>query len=192
MTLYPLALFIHFAGLIVLFSAFFLHMRGDIELRRATTMEQAQPCIALLKSSGPMFPIGSSLLFLSGVYMSSAQWSFSTPWVSVGIVAVIAMSVVGGIVGGRHGESVKAHSTQIRGPIPSEFDVVIRQRRPQIMSLALGGGALGIVWIMAAKSGWTGSIVAVLGGYVVGAFAGAITTGRSDAVIDGRRGGGGQ
>lgn len=172
MDLYAIALFIHFVGLIVLFSAFVLHARGDRQLRRATSMEQAHVCIMLLKASGPMFPVGSMLLLLSGLYMSQPRWSFSTPWVTVGIAGVIAMSVIGGIVGGRHGGALKVYADQTRGPIPPELALVIRQRGPQITSLALGGAALGIVWIMAAKSNWTASIAVILTAAILGALAG--------------------
>ena len=172
MNFYTMALFAHFLGFIALFGAFVIHWRADRRLRMATNMDQARECIAFLNATGPMFPAGSLFLVLSGLYMTGVQWSFRTPWIVMALGGVVAMAIAGGAVGRRQGKALEAKASSASGPIPAELAEVIRRRGPGIVNLTVNGGALGIVWIMAAKPGWAGSIAAILIGAVAGAVFG--------------------
>jgi hypothetical protein len=136
-------------------------------------MEGAHENIAILKSTAPMFPLGTLLLILSGLYLATTQWSISTPWVVIALVSLVLIAAVGAVVGGRHGKSIERHATQLRGPIPDELARVIQRPSPEIISFGLGGAALGLLWIMEAKPGWTGSAMTVAIGAALGALIGA-------------------
>jgi hypothetical protein len=178
MNLYTIALFAHFLGFITLFGAFVLHWRADRRLRMATNMDQARECIAFLNATGPMFPAGSLFLVLSGLYMTSVQWSFRTPWIVIALAGVVAMAVAGGAAGSRQGRALETKAPAASGPIPADLAEVIRRRGPEIVNLTVNGGALGIVWIMAAKPGWAGSIAALVVGVAAGAVFGLLAVRR--------------
>jgi hypothetical protein len=170
MQIYSIALFLHFLGLITLFGAFAIYLRTGARLRAATAMEEAHSCLGLLESTNPMFPAGLMLLLASGVVMLITRWRSAQPWIVVGLVGLVAITAIGGVVSSRQLRAIRDAAPADERSISAELERAIANRAPWLVTAALAGGALGIVWVMTIKPGWVGSIAAVTIATVLGAF----------------------
>ena len=172
---YDIALFVHMLGLITLFGAFVISVRAGARLRRATTIEQVRTWLGLLESTGPMFPAGLGLLLLSGVYMTVNTWRSMHPWIMIPLVGVILLGALGNGVVGRRLRTMSAAARESGEAPPEHLSRLIADPLTWTMMAALNGLALGIVWVMTTKSGWAGSIGAVMVGAAVGAVLGSLS-----------------
>jgi predicted integral membrane protein DUF2269 len=175
MLLYNIALFVHLLGLVTLFAAFALYLRAGARLRTAISIDQARSWLDLLESTNPMFPAGLMLLLASGVYMMVTRWRPPPPWIVVGLVGLVAITVIGGIVSSRQLRTIRAAASADQHSISAELERAIAMRAPWLITNALNGAAVGIVWVMTIKPGWAGSVAAVAIGTALGAFVEALT-----------------
>jgi hypothetical protein len=115
----------------------------------------------------------------SGLFMAADFWSFTTPWVVVAITGVVVMGGIGGSVQGRYFAAISrtARATEA-GPVPLSLSELIAAPALWVSVAAPDVGTVGILWTMAIKPGWTGSIVAVAGMAMLGAIAGYIVSSR--------------
>ena len=79
MNLYSIALFVHMLGLIALFGGLVMIQNAGRVLRGSAIWEDARRCLVVMRPTAGMFAGGAVLLLLSGLYMTSARWSFSFP-----------------------------------------------------------------------------------------------------------------
>jgi hypothetical protein len=174
MTAYELALFAHLLGVVTLFAAIALVESAGIRLRRAASVEQVRLWVGLTRSAAPLFPVSLLAVLGSGLFMAADSWTFTTPWVVVAIVAVVVLGGIGGAVQGRYFAAIARTAAATEdGPVPQRLSELIAAPALWVAVVAPDVGALGILWTMAIKPGWTGSIVAVAGLAMVGAIAGA-------------------
>jgi len=167
-----IALFIHLLGVIALFVAMAVVQLSGARIRSSSTVEEVRLWLKLLQATNRMFPIGSLLILLSGLYMTARMWSFRMPWVVVAMASIVVMGVVGGrVVGQGIGRLFGAASGM--GPVSSELVRVARAPGLWVAATAVNGMALGLIWIMVRKSGWVESIVAVGALAALGAALGA-------------------
>jgi hypothetical protein len=171
-TAQSVALFIHLLGVITLFIAIGLLQRGGARLRASTTAEEMRTWLSLVQTTRRMFPAAFILILLSGLYMADQSWSFDTPWIVVAIVSVVVMGALGGGVVGRGFAAIGRTITESGTASP---DVARTVSNPAlwIAATALNGIALGVLWLMAIKPGWTHSIVAVVVGGAIGGAVGS-------------------
>jgi hypothetical protein len=113
------------------------------------------------------------MVLASGLLMAAGFWSFTTPWVVVAIAGVVVMGGIGGSVQGRYFAAIgrTAWATE-DGPVPQHLSKLIGAPALWVSVAAPDVGTVGILWTMATKPGWTGSIVAVAGMAMLGAIAG--------------------
>ncbi len=178
MLAYNIALFIHFLGLIAVFGGFVLVARAGSRLRAATDMEQVRMWLALLNTTGPMFGGGYGLLLLSGIYMAATRWRAAHPWLVVAMLSLLAVWIVSGVVVGRHVRAINAAAAATTGSISGELAFQIANPSLWRTAGALNGLALGVVFVMTVKPGWTGSIVVAVIAAGIGSVIGAVTTRR--------------
>jgi hypothetical protein len=173
MTAYELALFAHLLGVVTLFAAIGLVETAGARLRRAATVEQVRLWVDLTRWAAPLFPVALLTVLASGLFMTADSWTFTTPWVVVAIVGVVALGGIGASVQGRYFAAIgrTAAATQ-DGPVPRRLNELIAAPTLWIAVVAPDIATLGIVWTMATKPGWTGSIIAVAGLATIGAIAG--------------------
>src|SRR5262245_58348870 len=173
-----IALFIHLMGVITLFVAIGIVQRGGARIRGASTVGEMRLWLGLVESTNRMFPAGTLLILLSGLYLAARFWSFRVPWVSVAMASIVVMAVVGGTVIGRGLRKI-AGAAAGSGPVSVDLARIARRPAPWIAAAALNGMALGVVWIMVRKSGWAESIAVILAFAVIGTLAGIAMTGRT-------------
>jgi hypothetical protein len=179
MTAYELALFAHLVGVVTLFAAIALVQTAGARLRRAAKVQHVRLWVDLTRTAAPLFPVALLTVLASGLFMAADFWSFTTPWVVVAIAGVIVMGGIGGSVQGRYFAAIgrTARATE-DGPVPQSLSELIAAPALWVSVAAPDVGTLGILWTMAIKPGWTGSIVAVAGMAMLGAIVGYILSNR--------------
>ena len=137
MTLYSIALFLHVIGALLLFVL--LTVEG-VTLRQGTTGARFNRIVG---------PISALLILVPGLYMvaSSEGWS---GWVAVGLIAWVAVAVIGAITG----------IGFLRGRVS--------RRTVAISWSARVGLSVAVVFVMTVKPDLLGSSAAVVAGLVAG------------------------
>ena len=173
MDLYGLALFIHILGVITLFGAFVLIQRVGIQLRAAETVEQVQMWMRILLPVRRMFASAAIFLLVTGLYMTSRAWTWETPWVVVGIAAVVVPVGLGNTLAGPALRRIGMTAGQATpGSVTDELRGLIRNPTLWTVMSANNGAALGAIWIMTNKPSLLASIAIVAGLGIVGAVMG--------------------
>jgi hypothetical protein len=173
MTVYEFALFTHLLGVVTLFAAIALVETAGARLRRAANVQHVRLWVDLTRTAAPLFPVALLTVLGSGLFMTADSWTFTTPWVVVAIAGLIVMGGIGGSVQGRYFAAIgKTSRATEDGPVPQRLSELIAAPAVWVSVAAPDAGALGILWTMATKPGWTGSIVAVAGMAMLGAIAG--------------------
>jgi hypothetical protein len=172
-------LFFHLLGVVTLFVAIGVVQLGRARIRAASTVEELQQWLGLVRTARPMFPVAFGLILLSGLFMAGTMWNFKAPWI---VVALVSVPIMGGLGGGVVGQGIVAIGRAAegsRGPIPPELRRVIDRPATWIAATALPGMATGVIWLMVAKPGWVQStaVIATLG--LAGAAAGVALVRRS-------------
>jgi hypothetical protein len=129
---------------------------------------------------GKFFPIAILGLFGTGAYMTSETtfpWTWSTPWIEVGIAALVVLTVQGAGIGERTGHKLQA-AMQANGPGPLGPEARRMALHPGLWVVEFTniGIVFGVVWNMTQKPGLGESIAAVLVGYAVGAVLALLLT----------------
>lgn len=182
MSVYNVALFIHFLGLIALFAGFAIYQRAGMRLRSANVLVEARIWLDLLMTTRGMFLGGSVMLLLTGLVMAWIRWREPIPWMTVAIVGLIAISMLAFIAnrGLRPFARPTALHVRVSDPVPSDLTRAIEERSQWIMMGAANGMALAIVWLMITKPGWLMSISILLALALLGAAMAARLTRRSE------------
>jgi hypothetical protein len=169
--MYQFILFLHIVALAIGLAAGGILLVCLIQLRSARTLEQAAPFGAVAGKVEKAFPVAILGLFLTGAYMTSDIWTWSTPWIDVAIAGLVVLGVQGPLVGGRQAHKLK-HALMENGPGPLSEATRRMARHPRLWwaELANLGVVFGVIWNMTHKAGWTEAIVALVVGYAAGAL----------------------
>jgi hypothetical protein len=151
-------------------------------LRAAQTLADALPWGILAGKTERAFPVAILGLFLTGAYMTSDVWTWSTAWIDVAIVSLVVIAAQGVLIAGRRAKALeRALEANGAGQLSDGARAMTCDRALWIVSFANPGIVLGVVWVMTQKPGAAGAIAAVVVGYVIGTLA-AIQFGKPAAV----------
>lgn len=177
---YKIALFLHICGALALFAAVAIELVGIFGFRRASTVEQVRLHARILKITEPMFPLAAVTLLGAGIVLTITSWSFTTPFITVGIVTLVVMAILGPAVQGKTWKAVEEAAHELPdGPVPPQLRRLMEEPRAWA---ATGGsvlGALGVVANMTLKPGWGVAVATVVIGYGIGAVAGRMLVART-------------
>ena len=169
MDAYRTVLFFHLLSLFLGFGAAAILGLSLFRLRAASTGSDALPWSALAGKTERVFPVSIVGLFITGAYMTSDSWTWSTGWIDVAIVALIVIAAQGVLIAGRRAKSLEQMlGANGSGPLSSDARKMTCDRALWIVSFANPGIVLGVVWTMTQKPGMAGAIVAVVIGYSLG------------------------
>ena len=172
MSAYNVALFFHVLGVVALFVAIGIQQWGGAQVRRAASLEHVRLWVGFVQASQNLYPPAVVLVLAGGLFMAGKAWSFTTPWIVVGLSGLVAMIVLGILVVGRRFEAIKAAaSAGGTGRVPAKVAQLLARPGAWACLFALNGTAIGILWLMTNKPGWAGSIAVVA---VVASVAGAV------------------
>jgi hypothetical protein len=177
---YHSVLYVHLLSLFVGVGAAAVLLACLFQLRAARTVEQAGPWGMMAGKMGKYFPIAILGLFATGAYMTSETtfpWTWSTPWIEVGIAALVLLAVQGAGIAERTGHKLGA-ALQANGPGPLGPEARRMALHPGLWVVEFTniGIVFGVVWNMTEKPGLGESIAAVLVGYAVGAVLALLIT----------------
>ncbi len=180
MNTYHYVLYVHLLALFVGVGAASVLLACLLQLRAARTLEQAVPWGMMAGKMGKFFPIAILGLFGTGAYMTSETtfpWTWSTPWIEVGIAALVVLTVQGAGIAERTGHKLGA-ALQANGPGPLGPEARRMALHPGLWVVEFSniGIVFGVVWNMTEKPGLGESIAAVLVGYAVGAVLALLIT----------------
>jgi hypothetical protein len=170
MDTYHVVLYLHLIALFIGIGAGSVLLACLFQLRAARTVEQAVPWGMLSGKVARLFPVAILGLFLTGAYMTHKFWTWGTSWIVVAIAGLVLLGVQGGGIAEHTAKKLQA-AMRANGPGPLGAEARRMTLHPGlwVVEFANFGIVLGVVWNMTEKSGWGGSIAAVLVGYAVGA-----------------------
>jgi hypothetical protein len=169
MDTYHVVLYLHLIALFIGIGAGSVLLACLFQLRAARTVEQAVPWGMLSGKVARLFPVAILGLFLTGAYMTHKFWTWGTSWIVVAIAGLVLLGVQGGGIAEHTAKKLQA-AMRANGPGPLGAEARRMTLHPGlwVVEFANFGIVLGVVWNMTEKSGWGGSIAAVLVGYAVG------------------------
>jgi hypothetical protein len=179
---YRTVLFLHLLFLFLGIGAAAILGVSLFRLRAAQTLADALPWGILAGKTERAFPVAILGLFLTGAYMTSDVWTWSTAWIDVAIVSLVVIAAQGVLIAGRRAKALeRALEANGAGQLSDGARAMTCDRALWIVSFANPGIVLGVVWVMTQKPGAAGAIAAVVVGYVIGTLA-AIQFGKPAAV----------
>jgi hypothetical protein len=167
---YHYVLYVHLLSLFVGIGAGAVLFTCLLQLRAARTLEAAVPWGMVSGKVAKLFPVAILGLFLTGAYMTHKIWTWSTPWIDLGIAALVLLGVQGGGIAEHTAKKLQA-AMKANGPGPLGAEARRMTLHPGLWVVELSnlGVVFGVVWNMTEKPSWGGSIAAVVVGYAVGA-----------------------
>jgi hypothetical protein len=184
---YRTFLFLHLVSLAVGLGAGAVLLTSLIKLRGASTTTDAAVWASLVGQIEKAFPVAIVGLFLTGAYMASDVWTWSTGWIDVGIAALVLLALQGPLLGGRVSSRLRAALRDAApGPLDAATSRLARHPLLWLSELANIGVVFGVIWNMTQKPGTVESIAAVAVGYAVGAALGLRFADRSEPLAQAR------
>jgi hypothetical protein len=170
MNTYHYVLYVHLLALFIGIGAGSVLLTCLFQLRAARTLEAALPWGMVSGKVAKLFPVAILGLFGTGAYMANDFWTWSTPWIDVGIAALVLLGVQGGGIAEHTAKKLQA-AMMANGPGPLGPEARRMTLHPGLWVVELSnlGVVFGVVWNMTEKPGWGGSIAAVAVGYAIGA-----------------------
>jgi hypothetical protein len=174
---YHYVLYVHLLSLFLGIGAGSVLLVCLFQLRAARTLETAVPWGIVSGQVAKLFPVAIVGLFATGAYMTHKFWTWGTPWIVIGIVALVVLGIQGGGMAEHTAKKLQA-ALRANGPGPLGPEARRMALHPGLWVVELSnlGLVLGVVWNMTQKSGWGGSIAAALIGYAVGAALALLAT----------------
>jgi len=117
---YRLIVFAHVLGAVGLFVPLAVEYVADSRLRASSTLEQAREWSRLFGVPRVLTLPSALVAVASGMYLATASGSWSLPWVRPAFPTIIAIAVLGGIVGPRRKRLVAALAAGA-GVVPHEL-----------------------------------------------------------------------
>jgi len=166
MSFYSVILYLHIIGAAVLFAG--LGIEGIVfsNLKKAAASREVLSWGPSMRILRMVYTLSLVLLLVPGLYLAIESWGFSS-WVISGLVLLIALSGYGTMTGKKIGMTIGSLIGK-EGPLTDE--VKKRISDPLLMKsykikLTL---ALGIIFMMTIKPGWTGSLISVAAAFGIG------------------------
>ncbi|GAO05188.1 hypothetical protein [Anaeromyxobacter sp. PSR-1] len=112
---YPITVFAHVAGAVLLGVAGGIEAVALARLRRAATPDEARSWLGQLVLPGRLGGLAMLAILASGIWMTVSVWGHA-PWIASGFIGMVLMGALGGAVTGRWLKRVGPAVQQERGP----------------------------------------------------------------------------
>lgn len=178
MSLYDIALFAHVVGAVLLFGGVALFQATGARLRGAGSAAEVRQWLGFARSAALLYPVASPTLLLSGLVLTASAWTFTTPWVALGIATLVALAAGGQGQRRRFQQIGRAAAEADPDALPAPLAELLVARRTWVPAFTSNGLAVGVLWLMTTKPGWLGSLVALAVCAGAGAALGAVVAAR--------------
>ena len=166
MDMYLVALYGHIVGALFLFSLLGIETMGLLRFRAAGSVEAARASMGLMGVMRKGGPIALVVILVPGLWMAADRWHFPA-WTGVALLSMVVLAGIGIVVNGGVMRRLGPRIGQAQA-WSDELTVAVRDVT-LLRSLGLRLGlALGIVAVMVFKHELVGSLVAVIGGALIG------------------------
>jgi hypothetical protein len=175
MTFYALILFLHIIAAIGIFVALALEAFSIVSFRKAAGAAEVRVAIGALRRVPILFGVSGALVLLTGGYLAAKIGAAGLGWTVPSIVTLVVIGALGGALSGRRLRIIRAIQLEGAGPVPNGLRALLQD--PLLVAslrirLAL---ALGIVYLMVAKTPLNASLlvlaIVAAAGLVIGALA---------------------
>ena len=168
MTVYTAVLYTHLLGAVALFIGYGIEWTASSLFRSAASTEQARAWLRVFKVSPPLSGAGLGVLLISGGYLAHLSGAMKQGWISATLVAIGIALVLGFAC-------VLPRMDRIRKSLPSLNEPVSAELRSRLSDPVLLSAirirvllAAGIVYLMAARGPFAGSLIALIVALIVG------------------------
>ncbi|HMI54080.1 MAG TPA: DUF2269 family protein [Candidatus Saccharimonadales bacterium] len=161
MTLYSTILFLHIASAIGLFIGYGLEWTISTLLRRATTVDQVRCWLRVYRVSPPLTGASLGVLILTGGYLASVIGAMKQGWMVASLVAILVAFSMGFTLNLPRIRALRDSLGSLGGTLPPEaaarLENAVLPTSVRVRTML----ALGIVYLMTAKSSLAVSFVAL-------------------------------
>ena len=156
---YSLALFAHLSFMLLAVVAATLTTFATVRLQRADDVRSALEWSGLIQRAVRAFPIAVVGLLATGVYMTHAHWAWSVPWIDAALVGLIVIVILGNVVEAPRGRALARELTG--AGLTPRARRLMRDPVSWAAKMTTHTLVLAVVWLMSAKPGTEGSVVAL-------------------------------
>ncbi|MGB6198905.1 MAG: hypothetical protein WA871_06680 [Candidatus Acidiferrales bacterium] len=175
MTTFSVVLFLHLLGALFLFMAFAVEWVILGRVRSCTSLEQARPWLMAGKPVPLLGAIGGIGVLIPGLFLAAHEVVWAQAWIQAAITTSVVIALLGVIITGpRMRALAKAAQEAVPGAAQGTGQTgssALRRLRDPAVVFSLRFRALiavGVLYLMAAKPGTKGTIVATAISYVLG------------------------
>jgi hypothetical protein len=174
MELYPLIVFLHVTGGVIVVGAIGVEILAFHRLRTAT-VEEAPTLVWLLVIQARTIGLAMGVVLATGGWMAATRWGMP-PWMTIALVAVVALAVSGMTILRRRVRMIG----RVIAPADATSAAVIRTtvHDPVLRAAvaARAGLTMGILGLMTVKPGVVGALAMAVGSALVGGLAAAASS----------------
>jgi hypothetical protein len=180
MTNFSLALFFHFAGMVMLFVGYGLEWIVSAFLRGATTTDQVRAWLRVYRTSLPVSGPGLLVLILSGAYLAQVSGAMKNAWLSASFIAIFLALVIGFVLILPRMKAIRAALPEGSAALPANATALLRAPGLPTLIRVRAMLALGIVYLMTVKPDtFVSSLLALGAAIILGLLASAPTFAKS-------------
>ncbi len=183
MALYNLVLFLHLITIGGAFFALGIMLSSIARLRATRSIVAARAAAATAAGTGKIMPVATLLFLATGAYLTSARWTWSTPWIDVSIAGLLVVTAFGGGVMGTRERAVhRALETADGTALDAQTARRVVDPFLVVGSAANIGLVCGVMFVMVVKPSLAGGVLALVVAAACGAFAGSAAIRPHDAL----------
>jgi uncharacterized membrane protein len=160
--MYDVALFIHLLGFALLIGEVTTTLIATLRSQTVPTVQELRSVTAVTKKIDVVIGPAMLLILAGGLYMvARGGISWTSGWIDVALVIFLVMAVLGPTVEAGHAKRLLAAAAkEPDGPLPEDLDRL--RREPTVVYVSLFGSSqiIAFLYLMTAKPGLVGSLVA--------------------------------
>ncbi len=149
---YHIALFIHVTGVLALFIATSFELVSLARLRGAKTLEEAREAGKIAIVHVKLILPAVLTVFLAGMYMTIAAWSFTTAWIDVALTLFFLHTIAARAVSEPRAKAIfAALAKACAGPLSPALRAKVSDPVLNVVSEVMFAQTLSIVFLMTVK-----------------------------------------
>lgn len=165
--LYSISLFLHITGVILLFSAVGIEWLCFVNMRMSESKENICGWFTHAKILKRLFPMSSTLILITGLYMAIDVWK-DAGWVVMGFIGLLAIAISGGVISGKRITAIETVAINDEDKPFKEIKDMINDNFLWNSLMIRTATGLGIVYIMTLKTDLIDSIIVLLISVIIG------------------------